>query len=290
MHSASVIGVDLGGTKTAVARYDSLTMKEQECVRLPTHADRHFPHVFDDLISVINDVRAEDTTGIGIGVPGLVERTSGAIATMPNIPGAEGFPLQENLEEKFKLPVSVDNDANCFTLAEALEGAGKGHDIVCGITMGTGVGGGIVINGKLYRGHHGFAAELGHMLLMPGKPPYEAVDHRGDVEQFLSGVAMGKRCEAAKRPEDYLEGSVCSFLKPEIFREVAWLIVNLTHLLDPSIIIFGGSAGRALTNHFLEIREELKAWMLPKAPLPDLAAARLDDAATRGAALLVLPS
>ena len=154
MHSASVIGVDLGGTKTAVARYDSLTMKEQECVRLPTHADRHFPHVFDDLVAAINDVRAEDTTGIGIGVPGLVDRMSGAIATMPNIPGAEGFPL----------------------------------------------------------------------------------------------------------------------------------------LLDPSIIIFGGSAGRALTNHFLEIREELKVWMPPKAPLPDLAAARLDDAATRGAALLVPPS
>lgn len=287
MISSSIIGVDLGGTKTAIARYDRATMEEQECLRIPTNADRKFQLILDDLVSAIQSLRADDTVAVGIGIPGLIEKNTGTIVTLPNIRGAEGFALEQSLQERLKLKVTVDNDANCFALAEAVVGAGKGHDVVVGITMGTGVGGGIVIDGKLFRGHHGFAGEIGHMLLVPGKPPYETDDRRGDIEQFLSGSAMGKRCAEAKRPEDYLEGAVCSFLQPEVFREVAWLTVNLAHLLDPSIIIFGGSAGRALTKHLPEIHEELKQWMLPKTPLPILAPAILPDAATRGAALLV---
>ena len=125
------------------------------------------------------------------------------------------------------------------------------------------------------------------MLLKPGEPPFVTEDKRGDVEQFVSGTALGKRCQEAKTPEEYLEGEVCGFLQPMIFREIAWIIVNVTHLMDPSVIVFGGSAGRALEPHFDEVREELKTWMLPNTPLPDLAIAELKDAATRGAALLV---
>ncbi len=283
----SVIGVDLGGTKTAVARYDAESFEEQECVRLPTHADREFPHVLDDLVEDINKLRKDDTTAVGVGVPGLVKQPNGTIITMPNIPGAEGHQMKKELEEKINLPVTVDNDANCFALAEALYGAGKGREVVVGITMGTGVGGGIVINGKIFHGENGFAAEIGHMLLKPGEPPFVTEDKRGDVEQFVSGTALGKRCQEAKTPEEYLEGEVCGFLQPMIFREIAWIIVNVTHLMDPSVIVFGGSAGRALEPHFDEVREELKTWMLPNTPLPDLAIAELKDAATRGAALLV---
>ncbi|HLC75853.1 MAG TPA: ROK family protein [Candidatus Peribacterales bacterium] len=288
MSSSTIIGVDLGGTKTAIARYDRKTMEEQEGVRIPTNADRDFSSILEDLVSAINGLRTEGTEAVGIGVPGLVEKNTGKIVSLPNIGGAEGFPLQKTLTDRLRLKVIVDNDANCFALAEAIEGAGKGHDIVVGITMGTGVGGGIVMNGELFRGHHGFAAEIGHMLLQPGHPPYDADDKRGDIEQFLSGSAMGKRCAAAKRPEDYLEGAVCSFLQPEVFREVAWLTVNITHLLDPSIIIFGGSAGRSLSKHFPEIQKELKVWMLPNTPFPILASALLPDAATRGAATLTI--
>ena len=302
LNVASVIGVDLGGTKMAVARYDAVSLKMQEEQRFDTHAADGMEHVLLDLLMGIESLKASDTTGVGIGVPGLVKHPAGEIVTMPNIAGTEYFPLQMRLEERLKLKVRVDNDANCFALAEALFGAGKGHDVVCGITMGTGVGGGIVINGKLFRGSHGFAAEIGHMLLMPGKPPYESngstepvlskaegltTSMRGGVEQFLSGSAMGKRCSAAKRPEDYLEGEVCSFLQPEVLKEVAWLVTNLAHLLDPSIIIFGGSAGMALKSHLKEIEAELKKWMLPETPLPEIAIASLKDSATRGAALLV---
>lgn len=287
---ASVIGVDLGGTKMAVARFDPQSLVLQAEERFGTHAESGMEQVLLDLLFAIESLQTEDTIGVGIGVPGLVKHPEGEIMTMPNIPKTKNFPLQMRLEERLKMKVKVENDANCFALAEALFGAGKGHDVVCGITMGTGVGGGIVINGNLFRGSHGFAAEIGHMLLKAGEPPYETKDKRGDVEQFLSGSAMGKRCSAAKRPEDYLEGEVCSFLQPEVFQEVAWLVTNLAHLLDPSIVIFGGSAGVALKPHLKEIEAELKKWMLPETPLPEIAIATLKDSATRGAALLVVSS
>ena len=194
--------------------------------------------------------------------------------------------IREQLEKELHLPVSADNDANCFALAEALQGAGKGHDVVVGITLGTGVGGGIVFQGNLYHGSHGYASEIGHMLLKPGEPPFPTDDRRGDVEQFLSGSAMGERCRQAKDPREYLNGDTCSFLHPDLFRELSWLCVNLIHVLDPSIVILGGSAGRALKPHIKEIRSEMLKWILPSTPVPTIAIGELEEAATLGAALL----
>lgn len=282
---ASVIGVDLGGTKIHAARFDSATWEIQAEERVPTHASRKFQHVMDDMVALIEKLKSANTVAVGVGVPGLVTY-EGTVLRLPNIPGSENVPLKKLFEERTKLSAVVENDANCFAYAEAIHGSGKGHKVVLGITMGTGVGGGIVIDGNIFRGHHGFAGEIGHMLLRPGEPPYKTKDKRGDVEQFISGTAMGKRCEVAKKPEEYLEGQVCSFLQPHIFQEVAWMCVNVIHLLDPSIIIFGGSAGSPLGNHLKDIQKELKAWVLPGTPLPPLATAKFRRAATRGAAIL----
>lgn len=235
----------------------------------------------------MEQLRGENTVAVGIGVPGLVQQPEGMILTLPNIPGAEHMNMRAQMAERLKLPVNVDNDANCFTLAEALHGAGKGHDIVVGITMGTGVGGGIVLNGKLYHGSHGYAAEIGHMLLMPGQPPFETDDRRGDTEQFLSGSALKKRCQAAENPSQYFTGETCSFLHPELFREISWLCVNLIHTIDPSIVVLGGSAGHALKPHSKSIKNELLKWLLPGTPLPVIAFGELEEAATLGAALLM---
>jgi glucokinase len=287
MHTAgTIIGIDLGGTKTAVALFDASSMKQLSVSVFPTEAVRGFKAVYGTLRRAITDIRREDTHAIGLGVPGVIDQTSKAIVTLPNIPGAEGIELAARIQYETHLPTVVENDARCFAYAEALQGAGKGHSIVLGVTLGTGVGGGIVIEGKLYRGARGYAGEVGHMLLQPGRPPYPTDDERGEVEQFLSGTAMGKRCEAASSPEDYLEGQVCGFMQPEVFREVAWLIVNAMHSIDPAIIIFGGSAGRALAPHLPVILAEASRWLLPRTPPPELAIGILPDAAALGAALL----
>ncbi len=282
--SRTVVAVDLGGTKAVIARLDSASLKIQSEETIPTRAEDGMSAVLDDIIAAIGRQRAEDTEAVGFGVPGLLSK--GMLLVAPNIQKSQNINVKELLEKKLKLPVFVGNESNCFALAEAKLGAGKGKSIVVGITFGTGVGGGIVIDGKIFEGAHGYAGEIGHMLLMPGKPPYETEDKRGEVEQFLSGTAMGKRCEAASSPEEYLEGAVCSFMRPDIYREVAWLCASLLSLLDPDVIVFGGSAGHSLGKHIKEIEQELKKWIVPGAPLPTIVAAKTKNAGVLGAALL----
>jgi predicted NBD/HSP70 family sugar kinase len=212
------------------------------------------------------------------------------IKILPNIQGAKGTPLKAMVERSLKLPVFVDNDVSCFTLAEARQGTGRGHDIVVGVTLGTGVGGGIVMHGKVFHGSHGFAAEFGHMLLRPGEPPFKTKDMRGDIEQFISGTAMGRRCPEANIPADYLTGNTCAALHPHIIEEVAWMCASLTHCIDPSIIVIGGAAGRALKPHLKKVEKELKRWVYPGTPVPLLKIAKFLDAGTRGAALLTQES
>ncbi len=285
MSASSVLGIDLGGTKTALALYDA-ELKQIVMRAFPTDAKRGYDAVMESLLAEVKAMIREDTVAIGLGVPGLIDHVTGTIVTMPNIPGAEGKKPGEFLAQATGLPVVLENDARCFAYAEAILGAGKGHSVVLGITLGTGVGGGIVIDGKIFRGGRGYAGEVGHLLLKPGEPPYPTDDKRGDTEQFLSGTAMGRRCEAAKRPEDYLEGAVCGFMQPQVFREVAWLITDALHLIDPSVIVFGGSAGRALKPHLPEILTELRRWLLPSVRAPEVRVRELPDAALRGAALL----
>lgn len=284
----TVIGVDLGGTKTSIVRFRENTWTVEEEVQVPTPAKEGLEACLAEIHSQIVILRDSSTRAVGVGVAGLVRQPEGSLIRAPNIERSENFPVREYLERATKLPVSVDNDAHCFALAEARVGAGRGRDVVIGVTMGTGVGGGIVIDGVLFRGEHGFAGEFGHMLLRPGQPPIPAEDKRGEVEQFFSGTAMGKRCAAAERPGDYLEGEVCAFLRPDVFREVAWMCVNLTYAFDPSIIVFGGSAGRALKMHLPTVGTEFRAWLLPGTPTPELAVGELDHAGALGAALLTV--
>ncbi|MBI3618436.1 ROK family protein [Candidatus Peregrinibacteria bacterium] len=286
MPSSSILGVDVGGTKIAIGRYDATTLTEEEFTIIHTPASEGFSRVFEDVIALIEKMKRPETKAVGLGFPGLIDQSKGMLLRAPNIPGSEHFPLRAALQKRCSLPTRIENDANCFALAEATMGPGKGHAVCIGITLGTGVGGGIVIDGKIVHGARGYAGEIGHMLLMPGKPPYRIADARGDVEQFLSGTAMGKRCAEAKRPEDYLKGEVCGFLRPDVFREIAWMCTTLSHLLDPSIIIFGGSTGKALKPHLPSITKELETWLLPGTPAPLLAISTVKNAGAVGAAIV----
>lgn len=286
---ASVIGIDLGGTKLAVARYDSARWKKQDARVLPT-AGKTFPVIMEEMIALIREFRSDDTTAVGVGVPGLIDKSNGSIRAVPNIPGGNGIAFLQVLKKETGLSVAVENDSACFTLAEALQGAGKGKDVVVGITLGTGVGGGIVIGGKVFQGQHGCSAEFGHMLLTPGSSPAHGGAGRGEIEEYLSGTALQRRCPQAGKPEETLAGPACAHLHAAIVREIAWMCTSLIHCVDPGIIVFGGSAGRALLPHLGSIEQALKTWMLPGSPLPSLAIGSLEDAGTRGAALLATSS
>jgi predicted NBD/HSP70 family sugar kinase len=288
MKGSTVIGIDVGGTKSAMALYDAESLSVLAEDRFPTLAKRGFEHVLEDVLARVETLKRDDTVALGMTVPGLVRSKDGSIVSLPNIPGGEGVDLRDVLRERTSFKIAVGNDSQGFALAEARDGAGKGHRIVVGVTMGTGVGGGIIVDGEIFGGEQGFAGEIGHMLLRPGQPPFSTENARGEVEQFLSGTALGKRCSQAKNPQDFLTGETCAFLHPDLFQETAWMCVNLVHLLNPSVIIFGGSTGRALQPHLPAIVEKLKQWVLPETPLPLLSVAMLKDAATRGAAMLAL--
>ena len=286
MPHESVIGIDVGGTKITAARYVLSSWKLDAEETVATEAAQGFASVLDRVAALVEKLRTPETSGIGIGLPGLIEQPSGKILHMHNIPGADGADAKQFFSKRFGVDVAIENDAHCFALAEAVHGVGKGKPVVIGVTLGTGVGGGIVVDGKIVHGHHGFAGEIGHMLLVPGKAPFGAGDRRGDSEEFLSGTALRSRAEAKEQPSAILTHAANHALRERFTEELAWFCVNLTYCLDPSIIVFGGGLGRSLDSLLPDVTVAMRRWMLPHTPMPELAIAKRKDAGTLGAALL----
>ena len=181
-----VLGVDVGGTKVAVAAVDGVTVREatqQPTVTATTEA------LLDGIEAVVRRMieKVGVPEAIGVGVPSQIDYATGTVETSVNIPLA-GVPLREELGRRFGVPVFVDNDANCAALAEAHI---LGEDHLVMLTLGTGVGGGVVIGGMTFRGAHGLGAELGHMTLNSDGPPCPGnCPNRGCIEAYCSGQAL----------------------------------------------------------------------------------------------------
>ena len=191
-----VLGVDVGGTKIAVAAVDGVTARhavEHPTVVVSTDA------LLDGLEHAVRDVikAAGEPEAIGVGVPSQIEYETGTVESSVNIP-LTGVPLREELGRRFGVPVFVDNDANCAALAEA-HIVGARHLVM--LTLGTGVGGGIVVDGLTFRGAHGLGAELGHMTINPDGPPCPGnCPNRGCLEAYCSGPgARARRHRAGQR-------------------------------------------------------------------------------------------
>src|SRR5689334_3065787 len=155
------VGVDVGGTKIAVAGLTGGELSESKL--LHTELDDQ-ERLVDQIAQAIEEARTPDTRAVGIGLPSLVEFETGRIASSVNIP-LEDVPLRELLSDRCSVPVYVDNDATCAALAEAFEDGRMTCQHLVLFTVGTGVGGGLVLNGKVYRGAVGMAAEVGHTLI-----------------------------------------------------------------------------------------------------------------------------
>jgi fructokinase len=228
------LGVDVGGTKIAVAVLDA---GGTECLRSRTeYASREYPAALELLASEI--VAAEDKVGkrcsVGIGMPGLVDPETGLIENAYNTPYNKK-PLKRDLEAKLKKEVRFGNDANCFALSEAVDGAARGKPIVFGAILGTGAGGGIVVQNSILVGKHGIAGEWGHTPLpwmtreeYPG--PRCTCGRLGCIEQFVSGPAKNRERDtmgedaAMRRYEDRL----------------ARAFGMMINILDPDVIVVGG--------------------------------------------------
>jgi glucokinase len=185
------IGVDLGGTNLRVAAiaYDGRLLEK---LTLGTEVGRGRDAVIDEMCGAIAGLQLKlgaGLDGIGIGVPGIIDMDRGMLRESPNLPGWDDYPVHTEIERRLGAPVILENDANAAALGETWLGAARGFDHMCMITLGTGVGGGIVLDGKIWHGMNGMAGELGHVTVDADGPRCNC-GNQGCLEQYASATAV----------------------------------------------------------------------------------------------------
>ena len=240
------IGIDLGGTKTeGILLDEKLEIIERK--RLPTNQQEGYSSIVNLIKNLVDDLKqkTDDSVSIGICTPGALSKQSGVIKNS-NTQCLIGKDIKNDLENVLKQKVSIENDANCFTLAESKLGSAKNFDMVFGVIMGTGVGGGIVIKEQIHNGRTNIAGEWGHHCIKPeGNSCY--CGKRGCVETYLSGPALEKRWNdlSGKRQtiSEILQNSEESMFatwKNELLENFALALGNVIDILDPDAIVLGG--------------------------------------------------
>ena len=194
------IGVDLGGTNLRIAAVDS-TGKTLEKITTSTEVARGRDQVIDEMCAAIQQIiiqqrGAGELAGIGIGVPGIIEMQTGMLHESPNLPGWHNYPVRDEIERRLQTAVVLENDANAAALGEKWLGAAAGVDDMCMFTLGTGVGGGLVLQGKIWHGMTGMAGELGHTNVEPEGHPCKC-GSRGCLEQYASATAVKRLAQEA---------------------------------------------------------------------------------------------
>jgi len=243
------IGIDLGGTKIEGIVLDS-SGSELFRTRVDTQPGKGYAHILDRVRGLYDELAAQiqhQPHTFGIGTPGAISPRTGLLKNS-NTVCMNGQPLKTDLELVLDRKIEIQNDANCFTLAEALHGAGKGKKLVFGVIMGTGCGGGLVSQGEVITGPQAIAGEWGHMSIAPDGPLCYC-GLRGCVETFISGGGLEARYAeqfGTKRPfreivEDYQadEPKAVEFMKI-FFRHFGRSLANLIDVLDPDVVVLGG--------------------------------------------------
>lgn len=230
------LGIDLGGTNIKVGLLDENQQILAHGTR-KTLAQRHWKEVADDMIACAREVMEQagcgprDCRGIGIGSPGTVDSRNGIVLYSNNFNGWENIPLRAYIEEKMGVPVRISNDANCAALGEAMAGAGRDYQDVVLITLGTGIGSGIVLNGTIFEGGSPGGAELGHTLLVQDGERCTC-GRKGCWEAYASATALireGKK--AARRAPESLLNRLCDG-EPEHMN--GWIPFSAARSGDPA--------------------------------------------------------
>ena len=237
------VGIDLGGTKIegiCIDQNNSVIQRK----RIPTNQQNGYSHIVDSIVSLVRDITKQiDDYSIGICTPGAISKKTGLIKNS-NTQCLIGKPLREDLEKSLGRKIKMENDANCFAMAEAVLGSGIGHSMVFGVIMGTGVGGGIVIDGKIHHGRTNIAGEWGHhMLHQNGNQCY--CGKHGCVETYISGPALEKRwtdITGRKEPlSEIIDNSELNLQwKQEFLDNFGISLANVIDILDPDVIVLGG--------------------------------------------------
>jgi glucokinase len=263
-----VIGIDAGGTKLLGGVVDEQMVVHHRVHRTWRGADRQ--ETLDIFTGAVDEIRAAaaDVEAIGFGVPALVEWETGISRWSNHLPALDGVPFRDLMSERLGLPVVVDNDGNASMLAEARSGAAQGTRHAVMVSLGTGIGGGLLVNGEVYRGATGVGAELGHVVLQlhgpdcPGDCPGQ-----GCFEALVSGNAIGREglrvaeehpdSQLGRRLSEHREisGGLVTELAhdgdplarevlDEVGRRLGYGLVGLVNTFNPEVIVIGGGAAR----------------------------------------------
>lgn len=285
-----IVGIDLGGTNIVVGVLP-VDGGEVHAVRsLPTDSARGPKFVVDRMVSMVEQaietvmqeqgVERSAFAGVGIGSPGPLNRSTGTIIATPNL-GWRNFPLRDLISNAVDLPASLDNDANCATYGEWWMGAGKDVDTLVGLTLGTGIGGGIVLNGRVFHGVNDVAGEIGHMTIDSTGRKCKCGNY-GCLEQYASGPAIALRAvegiEAGVETmlPDLVQGKLEEITAAtvyeaavlgdlyanEVMKETAKFlgagVASIINVLNPEMVVISGGVTRAGDRLFSPLREEVR--------------------------------
>lgn len=265
MEKKYVVGVDLGGTKiyTALVNLDGEIVKK---VTVKTEAEKGEKSVMEKLLNtidhVLENVDLDEVRAIGVGSPGPLDVEKGLIVYTPNLP-FKNFNIVGPIKEKYNIDTYLDNDANVATLSEFMFGSGKGSKNMVFVTVSTGIGGGAIINGNIYRGSTSNALEIGHITVMQGGPRC-GCGNTGCAEALASGTAIGKRAkealdskvetslrnyESVSATEVFIEAERGDKVSQEILNNaLSYLgitMANIANSFDPDMIVVGGGVSQA---------------------------------------------
>lgn len=310
-----IIGVDLGGTNIVVGAMSADGSREYAMHEIPTRASLGADAVVERIVQLIERVAAETMAatgapreaflGLGIGSPGPLDREKGLVIVTPNL-GWRDFPLRDRVSEAVGMPATLDNDANCATLGEWWLGAAKGGRNVIGLTIGTGIGGGLILDGRLYHGASDAAGEIGHATI-------ESTGRRcgcgnyGCLEAYASGPAIAERAREALAGGEpsampamvggdlsrltaalvYQSARDGDRLAQEVVRETARLlgagVANLLNIFNPDVVVLAGGVTQAGDALFEPMRAEVRR----RAFKPAVDACRIVPGALQGKAGVV---
>lgn len=285
-----IIGVDLGGTKISAGAMPTDGTREIAMRMIPTLAEGGANAVVDRIAALIEEVIAEtqaetgaersDFLGVGIGSPGPLDRARGVVIVTPNL-GWRDFPLRDEVSKRVGLPASLDNDANCATLGEFWVGAAKGGRNVVGMTIGTGIGGGLILDGKLYHGSADAAGEIGHTTIDSTGRRCKCGNY-GCLEAYSSGPAIAERARETLEVDSdsilpaLVDGDVSQITAATVFEaskrgdRVALEVVrdtahflgvgvsNLINVFNPDVFVIAGGVTQAGELLFEPLRAEVR--------------------------------
>lgn len=243
------IGVDLGGTNVRAALVDGTDIIRIEKAPCPAKGTQE--EVIEAIAALIEALICDEVTSIGMGVPSVVDTAKGIVYNVANIPSWQEVPLKEIFEKRFGIPVHINNDANCFSLGESRFGQGRGYKDVVGITLGTGVGSGIIINGHLYEGRNAGAGEIGCLSYLD--KDYETYC---STPFFVAHNTTGAELAAKAQAGD----TEAQALWNEFGHHLGELVKAALFAYDPEAIIFGGGIAAGYPHFETSMRKTVETF------------------------------